>query len=208
MKPSDALIIFARNPVRGKVKTRLAATVGTETAYEAYKCLLAHTHRATQNYPADKIVYYADHVASGDLWDKGYRKALQRGADLGERMQHAFAEVLGKGYPKAVLIGTDCPSLHESILREAFEGLENHDVVIGPAYDGGYYLIGMRAPRPSLFQGIAWSTATVFKKTTAICRQSGLRYAVLPQLHDIDEEKDLVHLWSALSSQHIMSPYR
>ncbi|MFC3199117.1 TIGR04282 family arsenosugar biosynthesis glycosyltransferase [Parapedobacter deserti] len=194
MKQPNALVIFARNLVYGQVKTRLAATIGADRAYETYKQLLVHTNRVVQHCAADKLIFYSEEAVTGDLWDARFSREVQLGADLGERMQNAFAAVFQKGYVNTVLIGTDCPALSEHIVQRAFDELEGHDVVIGPADDGGYYLLGMNAPHPELFTGIAWSTERVFETTTVICDRLGLRYAILPSLPDIDEEKDLVHL--------------
>ncbi len=192
MNQSNALIIFSKNLVWGKVKTRLAASVGKEKAFNVYKELLFHTKTVVQEVDADKVVYYSDHVEQNDIWGD-YRKAMQQGADLGERMAQAFKEVFQCGYLKAVIIGTDCPALDGAMIQAAFDHLEEQEVVIGPAYDGGYYLLGMKTLQESLFQNIAWSTNTVYEATMAACRQQGLSYAVLPLLHDIDEEKDLVY---------------
>ena len=197
MKQSNILIIFAKNLVHGKVKTRLASSIGADHAFEIYKELLRHTKTVVQNVNADKIIYYSDHVELEDIWDTGFLKAKQQGADLGEKMMNSFKDIFQKGYTKAVIIGTDCPSLDEQIIRTAFESLNEKSVVIGPAYDGGYYLLGMKLLHKNLFQNIAWSTEIVFETTTAICNKFNLSYSVLPLLHDIDEEKDLVHLKTA-----------
>ena len=194
MKQQNVLIIFAKNPVLGKVKTRLAATMGAAAAFEVYKELLYHTKSITQKAAADKVVYYSEQVQFNDLWENGFSKAKQKGKDLGERMLMAFKEMFQQGYKKAVIIGTDCPSLNEAILKEAFERLSATDVVLGPAYDGGYYLLGMSRLHPFLFENIRWSTSTVFESTMVLCKSNNLSYTLLPTLHDVDEEKDLVHL--------------
>ena len=194
MRQSNILIIFAKNLVHGKVKTRLGASIGDDHAFEIYKKLLQYTKAVVQNVDADKIVYYSDEVELADMWDVGFLKAKQQGADLGEKMMNAFKDVFQNGYTSVVIIGTDCPSLNQQIIHTAFEDLNQKDIVIGPAYDGGYYLLGMKLLHENLFQNIAWSTKTVFETTIAICNQFNLSYSVLPLLHDIDEEKDLVHL--------------
>ncbi|KAA3436927.1 TIGR04282 family arsenosugar biosynthesis glycosyltransferase [Rufibacter hautae] len=194
MQASCALIIFVKNLVPGKVKTRLAATVGNEKALEVYQQLLRHTKEVCQEIHAHRVVYYSEQVEENGLWDDGFAKAVQHGADLGQRMKNAFAEVLEQGFSKAVIIGTDCPGLTAEIVNAAFTMLEEKDVVVGPAFDGGYYLLGMKTLYGDLFETIAWSTSSVCETTLAKCRQSQLRYDVLPTLHDIDEEKDLVHL--------------
>jgi hypothetical protein len=197
MKQSNSLIIFAKNLVHGKVKTRLASSIGPDRAFAVYKELVYRTKSIVQDVNADKIVYYSDQVELTDMWDDRFFKAKQQGSDLGERMRNAFADSFQKGYAKAVIIGTDCPSLDKHIIHTAFKDLDQRHIVIGPAYDGGYYLLGMKMLYEDLFQNIAWSTNTVFGTTIALSNCLHLTYSVLPKLHDIDEEKDLVHLQNA-----------
>jgi len=192
-KSKNALLIFAKNPILGKVKTRLAATVGNDRALQIYIQLLNHTQSVTNDVAATKIVFYSDFIAMNDIWDKGYLKKTQRGADLGDRMSTAFDKTLKKGFDKAVIIGTDCYDLTNAVIEDAFSALENHDVVIGPALDGGYYLLGMKNHYPQLFNEMVWSTDTVFNETLARCNDLNLRYFLLPVLSDIDNEKDLVN---------------
>jgi uncharacterized protein len=197
MKQRNALVIFVKNLVYGKVKTRLAATLGVERAYEIYEALISHTMSVTQNIPADKIVYYSDKVEDKDTWDHRFNKTIQHGRDLGERMMNALMDGFEKGYKNVIIIGSDCPSLNEYIINDAFDRLEGNDVVIGPAFDGGYYLVGMKTIHPQLFENMEWSTPGVFEVTSARCKSLNLVYAVLPCLHDIDDEKDLVHFKTA-----------
>ena len=191
----QALLIFAKNPERGKVKTRLAATLGNAKAFSIYSQLLEHTISITNYLPVDKIVFYSNYIVQEDIWnDKYYFKQVQMGKDLGERMNNAFAFAFQKGYESVVIIGTDCPELNAGIIMNAFAYLNNHDVVIGPAADGGYYLLGMKKYNSELFQNINWSSETVLQETMKICKENKHNYALLPELHDVDEEKDLVHL--------------
>jgi hypothetical protein len=191
----QALIIFAKNNVSGKVKTRLAATIGNNAALTVYKQLVEHTVSITSYLPVDKIVFYSNRLEQEDVWDTNhYYKQLQHGNDLGERMSHAFATSFQKGYDKVVIIGTDCPELNAEIIMNAFAYLNKHDVVIGPAEDGGYYLLGMKQLISELFENIRWSTNAVLDETTKKCADLKLNYYLLPMLKDIDEEKDLVHL--------------
>lgn len=193
-KQADILIIFARNPVRGKVKTRLAAAVGDDMALSVYEELLGHTKTVVQKLKVDKIICYSDQVEVRDIWEGDFLKAQQQGADLGERMLEAFKYVFRLGYIKAVIIGTDCPSLDERIICEAFKSLDNNEIVVGPAFDGGYYLLGMTKLHKQLFNNVEWSTPVVFETTVHRCTALNLRYHTLPCLHDVDELKDLVHL--------------
>ena len=186
------LIIFVKNPVLGKVKTRLAATVGDEAALAVYFQLLKKTYEVTVPLPVDKIVYYSDFVDHDDLWSKGeYEKRVQSGNDLGERMKNAFKESFERGYQKVCIIGSDCLEITTGILNQAFSGLEGHDAAIGPAKDGGYYLLGMRQMIPPLFEKKEWSTDQVFKSTITNFEQLDLGYMKLPVLNDVDDEKDL-----------------
>ena len=191
----EALLIFTKNPVPGKVKTRLAATVGNDVAFSVYQQLVKHTLVITSGLPVDKFVFYSDEVEQEDVWNKKhYLKQLQQGNNLGERMNNAFASTFKKGVNKVVVIGTDCPGLDAGIIMNAFTYLDKYNVVIGPAADGGYYLLGMKQHHPQLFENIAWSTNIVSEETISKCVASHLDYWLLPVLNDIDEEKDLVHL--------------
>jgi rSAM/selenodomain-associated transferase 1 len=188
----QALLIFTKNPEAGKVKTRLAATIGNEAALAVYKQLLSHTVEITNYLLVDKFVFYSNHIDHEDIWvNDCYFKEVQAGAGLGERMKNAFTSIFQKDYNKIVIIGTDCPGINAGIIMNAFAYLDSHDVVIGPAEDGGYYLLGMKQLYPELFENVNWSTSTVFDETTIKCAKLGLNCYLLPVLKDIDEEKDL-----------------
>lgn len=187
----QALIIFARNPVPGKVKTRLAATMGHDKALSIYQLLLEHTVQITQQLPCDRYVFYADSILKNDIWsDDLYLKKNQEGKDLGQRMLHAFDTLFQQGYQKIIIIGTDCFELSFSILLDAFTALDEKEVVIGPSEDGGYYLLGMRQFFPFLFEEKAWSTDSVYSSTVQQLAIQNIRYEILPILNDIDTEDD------------------
>ncbi len=186
----SALIIFVRNPVLSKVKTRLAATIGNEKTLLVYKHLLQHTKSITQLVPSTKFVFYADYLNEDDVWD-GYEKKLQSGKDLGARMKHAFDEVFQLGFEHVCIIGSDCYELTHLIIAEAFENLQTFKTVIGPANDGGYYLLGMQYPFKDVFSDIEWSTKNVFADTINKINTQHLTCNVLASLNDIDDEKDL-----------------
>lgn len=189
---SKALIIFIKNPVLGKVKTRLAATVGDITAFEVYKKLLNHTQKITLLIDADKFLFYADFINREDRWPNDrFIKHLQKGNDLGERMCNAFENTFLNKYQKVIIIGSDCIDLSASVIEDAYKLLNNSDVVIGPAKDGGYYLLGMKNPHQCLFKNVSWSTSQVLKQTLSICKGHHLNYSLLPTLTDIDVENDL-----------------
>ncbi|MEO1049050.1 MAG: TIGR04282 family arsenosugar biosynthesis glycosyltransferase [Bacteroidota bacterium] len=187
------LIIFVKNPELGKVKTRLAATIGDEAALSIYHQLLEHTKRITQSLDVDKIVFYSGFVDDQDLWSpEKFQKAVQTGESLGDKMSNAFKAGFENGYESICIIGSDCYELSEEILASAFQALSgNHETVVGPAKDGGYYLLGMNKHHRALFENKAWSTDEVYPKTIADFESLGLSYSVLPTLSDIDQEKDL-----------------
>ncbi len=186
------LIIFVKNPILGQVKTRLAATIGDEKALEIYKLLLRYTRDLTQRFPVSKTVYYSDYIDNDDIWSNSvYKKSLQKGADLGERMKNAFIDCFDSGYEQVCIIGSDCYQLTAGVLNDAFENLNTTDVTIGPSTDGGYYLLGMNKPHTALFEGIAWSTQDVLAQTLSVLEEQRLQVSFLPLLTDVDEEKDL-----------------
>jgi len=187
----SALIIFVRNPEPGKVKTRIAKTMGNEKALEVYKELLLHTHDITKDISCDKFVFYADQITENDLWEtSSYHKKLQQGNDLGQRMLFAFRELFGLGYQSVQIIGSDCIELTTDIIAIGFTRLHENEVVIGPSTDGGYYLLGMSLLIPGIFYKKEWSTEKVYSSTLADINKLSLSYFLLPELSDIDTEKD------------------
>ncbi|MFT4525507.1 MAG: rSAM/selenodomain-associated transferase 1 [Granulosicoccus sp.] len=192
MNLNDHLIIFIKNPELGKVKTRLASGIGDEKALEVYNQLLKITHDQTQPVSCIKHVCYSDHVDDSDNWDKtDYHKHVQSNGGLGERMLGAFQGVFDRGAEKMVIIGSDCPEITTDILNEAFLMLDKYDVVIGPAKDGGYYLLGMKCPLPMLFKNKEWSTDSVFADTILDLIDMGLSHYRLKELSDLDTIYDL-----------------
>ncbi len=186
------LLIFVKNPQLGKVKTRLAATVGDREALRIYLKLLERTRVVTLPLSSDKMVCYTPEVLSDDRWDhEHYQKVRQLEGDLGERMQYAFEHGFAQGYQRVCIIGSDCYELTTAILKQAFEQLDTYDLVIGPSTDGGYYLLGMNRLYPTLFENKTWSTDTVAAATLQDARSLQLRWFELPTLTDVDEEGDL-----------------
>jgi uncharacterized protein len=187
-----AVLIFAKNPVYGQVKTRLGATIGNDMALTVYQHLLRHTASITDDVSVEKIVFYSNTIEEQDIWNnKVYNKQKQSGNDLGERMQNAFAYAFHEGNKEVIIIGTDCMELTSAIIMEAFTRLKNNDVVIGPARDGGYYLLALKKIHYQLFHNIHWSTNQVLKQTLAVCKNENLLVSQLQELSDIDNEKDL-----------------
>ena len=192
IKRDSLLIIFYKNPELGKVKTRLASSIGEAKAFSIYLLLAEHTRRITEHLGVYKVVFYSDYIDVDDSWANSvYQKRLQLGMDLGERMANAFKFGFSEGYKSICIIGTDCFELTGSIVEEAFRKLLTHDVVIGPANDGGYYLLGMNYLCNKLFENKKWSSSSVLADTLADTRMLGLTSWQLEKLTDVDEEKDL-----------------
>ena len=192
MTHKSILIIFTRNPILGKVKTRLAKAVGKKTALDIYLFLLQKTKEVTQNIQCDKVIFYSQEVLENDLWDTTtYKKELQVGKHLGAKMNHAFETCFKDKYHKVVLIGSDLYDLEASHIKEAFEKLEKKDVVIGPATDGGYYLIGLKKTYPEIFQNKNWGTSSVREDTLKNLEKVDVH--LLPMLNDVDVIEDIEH---------------
>ncbi len=192
MAMKNSLIIFQKNPEHGKVKTRLAASVGNEKALSVYLKLIRHTKKVLDPLRADKQIWYSDKIDTNDIWDSvEYSKNVQNGSDLGKRMHNAFKNAFLKNdQQKVVVIGTDCAELTTEILDEAFEELDRNEVVIGPAVDGGYYLLGMKKFVSELFIDIPWSTSEVLGTTIARIQELGHTYLLLKELNDVDTIED------------------
>ncbi len=188
----QAIIIFVRNPVLGKVKSRLAATVGKKKALNIYNSLLDHTCEISKNLSADKFVFYEDFINYDDIWDNAiYRKKLQEGNGLGKRMKNAFMYLFDAGYRKIIIIGSDCYELTGKIIEDAFDAFSKNDVVIGPALDGGYYLLGMDDFISELFENKKWGSDTIFADTVSQVKKLDYSLTVLVQLRDVDVESDI-----------------
>jgi len=184
------IIIFVRNPELGKVKTRLASTVGEEQALKIYIELLRHTRDVVTESSHEKYLFYTDEITMGDLWpEKTFHKSIQSDGDLGDRIRAAFDYVF-EHCDSCIIVGSDCPRLAPSHIDQAFDILEDHDTVIGPTYDGGYYLIGMNQYQESLFEDIPWSTDEVYDKTIAKINSADLSHRALETLSDVDYEED------------------
>ena len=204
--------IFAKAWDQGKVKTRLAKTLGDNVAAEVYlRLLVLHLKRFAQAGELRSIAYspatdqtrqrFADLIAS-HLPAATWRLEPQIESDLGTRM-NGFFEHQFKASPdgaRVVLIGSDAPRLTPQIVDTAFEFLKQHDVVLGPSTDGGYYLVGLSRSAEAIFQGIDWSTELVLQQTLSVCEQHGFSVAQLPALTDIDHEEDLSQELNLLDS--------
>lgn len=192
MNHKNLLIIFTRNPVLGKVKTRLAKTVGDKTALDIYTFLLKKTKEITLDSPCDKVVYYSEKIIKNDIWNcNSFRKEVQFGEDLGAKMKNSFYDAFENNYRKVVLIGSDIYDLESYHINEAFKKLETNDVVMGPALDGGYYLIGLKKMHPKIFDNKRWGSSTVRKDTLKNLEKVDVH--LLPVLNDVDVIEDIEH---------------
>ena len=188
----NLLLIFTRNPELGKAKTRLAKTVGDETALEIYKFLLERTKNIATEVSSDKAVYYSVKVRENDIWDANiFQKHQQVGEDLGIRMLNAFKNGFKNGYKKVMIIGSDLYDLSSENIEKAFIALNQNDVVIGPAEDGGYYLLGMNSLQENVFKNKDWGTETVRKNTLEDLQDK--KVLLLEELNDIDVFEDIEH---------------
>jgi uncharacterized protein len=193
MSRHSLLVIFYRNPELGKVKTRLAKAIGDERALAIYIKLSTYTRHITEDLAVTKVIYYSEFADTEDHWaNTSYQKKVQQGNDLGEKMYNAFADAFSDGYKSVCIIGTDCLELTSSTITNAFKQLMTHNAVIGPAVDGGYYLLGMNKLHPEIFKGKSWSTSSVFADTILNFKNLKLRFSKLEMLSDIDDEHDLL----------------
>lgn len=204
---SAALVVFAKAPVPGQVKTRLCPPLTPDEAATLHGSfvidMLERTKVATAKLKLPLDRYLACAPSSALVFFKimeerqGVQLIDQVGDDLGARMQQAFTTMLGKGYQRVFIVGTDVPSLPLDHYKQALTLLDTHDVVLGPALDGGYYLIGLKQATPALFTDIAWSTDHVFAATQEKAASLGLKTALLPSWRDVDTIEDLRALMDA-----------
>ena len=190
------LLFFIKHPEKGKVKTRLASAIGDRTAVMYYKRFLLEMLFTLNRGTFLFYLCYSPETPLSDIKDwlgDHYLYMAQSGEDLGERMKNGFLEAISMNFKRVVLIGSDIPDLPIEFIEEAFASLLEKDVVIGPSLDGGYYLIGFKNETflPRTFEGIHWSTASVFEKTLSVLKQEGLTVHTLQPLRDIDTVEDL-----------------
>jgi rSAM/selenodomain-associated transferase 1 len=194
----NLLLVFTRNPELGKVKTRLAKKVGDQTALDIYKFLLKKTRDITSQVSADKAVYYSESIREDDIWDATiFQKHLQVGEDLGIRMLHAFKNGFKAGYEKVIIIGSDLYDLSSENIEKAFTELATNNLVIGPAKDGGYYLLGMNSLHTCIFKNKDWGTDTVRKDTLEDLKDQKVK--LLEFKNDIDVYEDILNIPEIMS---------
>jgi rSAM/selenodomain-associated transferase 1 len=185
----NSLIIFTRKPELGKVKTRLAKGVGDIKALEVYIHLLKHSAEISSQVDAEKQVWYTNSIEKNDVWsDKTFKKYTQVDGDLGDKMKHAFFTNFKNEFEKVVIMGTDLLDIYSNVIENAFEHLDDHDVVIGPAEDGGYYLLGMNHFIPEVFEDVEWSTSKVLDQTLNKLKHKSVM--LLDEKNDIDYKED------------------
>ncbi|MGE0607559.1 MAG: TIGR04283 family arsenosugar biosynthesis glycosyltransferase [Pirellulales bacterium] len=196
---AERLLIFARVPQPGQAKTRLIPALGQEQASRLHHALTLKTLAAAAELVSRRPVGVEAWFAGGDeparrqlLGSYPFSSHVQQGDDLGERLRRAVSAAFAGGGQRVVVIGTDCPDINAKTLATAFDALQRHDVVWGPAQDGGYYLVGLRRDQPELFQGIDWGTEHVLRQSLAVCRSMGLKVHQLAALPDVDRAEDLV----------------
>ncbi|GAB3001467.1 TIGR04282 family arsenosugar biosynthesis glycosyltransferase [uncultured Cyclobacterium sp.] len=196
-----AIIVFQKFPSPGKVKTRLAATIGNEKAVYIYSYLLNYTHKILSSIKADVLIFHEGQIDKQQYAEDNYSFYPQCGKDLGQKMSNAFDQTFEQGYDQIIIIGTDCLELRSRHIEEAFACLKNNDLILGPAEDGGYYLIGLNKNDGQLFENIVWSSDSVFANTMAIATEKQLKVHLLECLNDIDEYSDLNDQLIALISE-------
>lgn len=186
-----ALAIFIKNPIIGRAKTRIAKDSSDEKALDIYKKLLNITQEITTKVECHRYVFYDQFIDEEDNWDlNNFDKKLQAGKDLGDKMFAAFQLLNKEQKNKCLLIGSDCPYISPSLLETAFNHLDDHDFVIGPTFDGGYYLIGMKEASSVAFSNIRWSQETVLEHTIERIQSIGGTFKLLKKLNDIDHLED------------------
>ena len=185
------IIIFQKNAELGKVKTRLAETMGNREALEIYQLLVSYTHQQVQQVPCHKLLYFSEFLEKSPEWEnEAYSLKIQTTGILGEKMTNAFQDEFENGFTQLIIIGTDCPEINPEIIDEAFEKLTKVDVVVGPATDGGYYLLGMNQFIPGLFKDIPWSSEEVLSATKNFLVTNDITFDMLPLLSDVDYQED------------------
>ena len=188
----EKLIVFVKAPRPGAVKTRLAKVIGAPAAGAAYRQLVETLLNQLQGLGGVEVCFSPDDAASEvQHWvKKGWTSSPQGDGDLGQRLKSAFQRAFHAGAKRVAIIGSDCPAVRVEDIREAWGGLETHDVVLGQATDGGYWLIGLRQLQPSLFRGVPWSTKDVFTETVRRAQHAGLSVRLLRELADVDTDRD------------------
>lgn len=204
-KPKRVVLVFVRAPQRGRVKTRLAAGIGPDAALRIYRRLAEHTVAEALRLPGVEVrVHYtpAAEAAAVRRWlGRGPLYLPQADGDLGRRLTHAFADAWAAGADRVLVVGSDLPDVAAELLERAFAELEAAEAVLGPARDGGYYLLALRRPVPGVFDGIDWSTERVLRQTVERLQRADAPPTLLEPLTDVDEVEDLPTGWAARAAR-------
>jgi rSAM/selenodomain-associated transferase 1 len=199
----DVLLVFVKEPRPGAVKSRLAAAVGPERAAGVYKAIAEEAIRQTAPRGDEfaRIFAFSPPEARESVaeWLPGATLVAQSEGDLGAKMSHAFEDAFARGARRVVLVGTDVPALTREDVVDAIESLDHEDLVLGPAADGGYYLLALKRPQPAVFEGIPWSTPQVLAATLGRAVRLGLSVRVLRTLGDVDTGEDLAADWTRIA---------
>lgn len=188
----EQLIVFVKAPRPGLVKTRLAQEIGVEAACQAYSRLVAQVLANIVDIDSVQLRFSPDDSEKEiQCWVRaGWECRPQLSGDLGQRLNRAFVEGFETGFERVAVIGSDCPDVTSEDIQEAWQALDNFDLALGPAFDGGYWLIALKRSAPFLFQDMPWSTATVFDETLKRAGREGMRVRVLRRLRDVDTGAD------------------
>ena len=198
---SKRLVVFVKAPRSGRVKTRLAHSIGADAACGVYQELVAAVLDRIATIPFVELRFAPDDALDEiKPWGRpGWKFAAQGEGDLGARLCRAFDDHFASGAERVVVIGSDCPEMSDRDICNAWDALADHDVVLGPALDGGYWLVGLRSSQPNLFCGISWSSSAVLDETLTLARREGLGIHLLRTLRDVDTQDDLQY-WRDLGS--------
>lgn len=197
----NCVLLFVKYPAPGRVKTRLAEDIGPKETTKIYKNFVIDILATLRSINATIKIFFTPAGAQQQIQNwlgKEYSYVAQSGGTLGEKMKNAFEYVFAENFSKVIIIGSDSPDLPEDFLGQAFSALDSNDVVIGPADDGGYYLIGFSYDHflPEVFEAISWSSDRVFEQTVNILKQHQRKVYLLPQWSDVDTLADLKSLVS------------
>ena len=204
-KKKQALLVFVKLPVAGRVKTRLQPTLSPALAASLYRATVDDVFTALERPGRWGLFAFfspTEQERAFREWLPGSTRLVpQSGTGLGERLANAFEWSHAQGYSRTIIVGTDMPTLGSDVLSDAFDALERADVVLGPSTDGGYYLVGWKEPRPELFEDVSWSTPEVLEQTIARIDDTGATYDLLPERTDIDTWQDALAVLEEIVSE-------
>lgn len=205
-----AIIIMAKVPEAGKVKTRLQSFLNAEKCAEFAECLLRDVIEKNRN-ASDQLIIAFSPKGKSEYFQKfsqyNFILTPQKGADLGEKMFNAFDFAFGQNIDSTVMIGTDSPTFPRKFIEKAFEFLENSDAVLGESEDGGYYLIGLKRLKKEIFENVEWSSPETFQQTVQNVEKCGLKLSFVPKWFDVDLPEDFERLRKDLTNKPNLAPF-